>query len=107
MPLLQKLTGPLFPKHFTRRYLARTERKGFGGPANRDHPLLVLRGSLEEFDFDGVADLTFDSEKAFHDFYRCIYESGAAAKLAEDEDLFLEPGTMKMVVVGETICTTK
>ncbi|KAH7139205.1 EthD domain-containing protein [Dendryphion nanum] len=108
IPLLQDITGHLFPKLFTRRYLARTERQGFGGPANRDRPLLVLRGNLEtEFDFDAIAEMTFESEKAFHEFYKCTYEAEAARKLAADEDSFLDPGKTKTVVVGDTTYNDK
>lgn len=107
IPLLHELTGPLFPKQFNRRYLARTERMGFGGPANRDRPLLVLRGSLEEFDFDAIAEMTFENEKAFHEFYKCIYEAEAARRLAADEETFLDPGKMKIVVVGDTVYNDK
>lgn len=101
LPLIEEITGPLFPKQFASRYLTRAKRKGFGGPSNRDHPLMVLRGSLGEFDFDVVAEVTCENEQAFQDFYKSIYATHAAARLAEDEDKFLEPGTMKVVVVGE------
>ncbi|PSN72025.1 hypothetical protein BS50DRAFT_569605 [Corynespora cassiicola Philippines] len=108
IPLLQSLTGPLFPAEYTRRYLARIDRKGFGGPSNRDRPLLVLRGSPEDIDWvDGIAELSFDTEKAFQEFYRCIYETEAAAKLAADEEMFMDTSQIKAVVVGETTTTKK
>lgn len=107
IPLLKSLTGSLFPLHHTRRYFARIERQGFGGPANRDHPLLALRGNVQEFDYDAVAELTFQDEKAFHDFYKTIYDTEVAAKLAEDEEHFIDSAAFKSVVVGETIITTR
>ena len=63
IPLLKSLTGPLFPLHHKRRYLARTERKGFGGPANRDHPPLIIRGTPDDFDFDGIAEMEWETVK--------------------------------------------
>lgn len=102
IPLLQSLTGDSFPRQHRRKYLARTARKGFGGPANKDNPLLVLRGSPEDFDFDGMAELTWDDEAAFHKFYNAIYSKEAAAKLARDEEVFLEPGKLKAVVVDDS-----
>ncbi|KAF2731795.1 hypothetical protein EJ04DRAFT_514357 [Polyplosphaeria fusca] len=102
IPLLQSITGPLFPVH-KRHYIARAERKGFGTTANPDNPPLVLRGVPQDFDHDVVAELTWESEKLFHDFYKTIYESKAAAQLATDEESFLERGKMKAVVVGDTL----
>ena len=102
IPLLQSLTGPLFPVH-TRQYFSRIERKGFGGPANRDHPPLVLRGSPEDVDYDGIAELVFKSEAAFQEFHKVIYATDAAAKLAEDEKNFLDIPKMKAIVIGDTI----
>jgi hypothetical protein len=107
IPLLKSLTGPLFPQNHTRRYLARINREGFGGPANRDHPLLTLRGIQQERDYDGVAEMTFETKQAFQDFYSAIYEKGTAAKLAEDEGHFLDAGKFEAVVVGETTTTYK
>ncbi|KAF2007137.1 hypothetical protein P154DRAFT_517545 [Amniculicola lignicola CBS 123094] len=101
IPLLQSITGSLFPIH-VRQYLIRIDRKGFGGPANRNHPLLLLRGTVDDFDYDAIAHLTFESEKAFHQFYHVIYETTAQAQLAADEKRFLDTEKMKTVVVGNT-----
>ncbi|CAI6340421.1 unnamed protein product [Periconia digitata] len=105
IPLLQSLTGDSFPRQHRRQYLARIERKGFGGPANKDNPPLVLRGSPEDFDFDGIAELTWDDEDTFRKFYKAIYSTEAAAKLARDEEIFLDPGKLKTVVVHEAMST--
>jgi hypothetical protein len=104
IPLLRSLVGQeLIPPHFTRQYFARTHRQGFGGPANRNHPLLMLRGNAEECEYDALAQMTWDSESTFQKFYKAVYETDAAAKIAVDEETFLEPGTLKVIVVGETI----
>ncbi|KAF2687309.1 hypothetical protein K458DRAFT_361962 [Lentithecium fluviatile CBS 122367] len=107
IPLLKELVGPLFPLHHRRQYFARTDRKGFGGPANRDHPNFLLRGTPEGFDFDVVAELTWEDEKTFHGFYKAIYQSDVAAKLALDEERFLDSGSLRSVVVGETTDTSR
>ncbi|KAF1959810.1 hypothetical protein CC80DRAFT_489894 [Byssothecium circinans] len=105
IPLMQALLGDLFPIQYRRHYLARIERKGFGGPANPDHPPLMLRGSPNDFPLDGIAEMTWEDEKTFQKFYKAIHETDTALKLAKDEDLFLEPGTMKAVVVGDSTFT--
>ena len=107
IPLLKSLVGPLFPLHYKRLYFARTERMGFGGPANRDHPLFLLRGSPDNFDFDAVAELTWEDERTFQEFYKAIYETKTAAKLAVDEAQFMDSGSSKSVVVGHTADTTR
>jgi hypothetical protein len=107
IPLLKSLVGDLFPLHHTRQYFARTDRKGFGGPANRDHPNYLLRGAPEGFDFDVIAELAWENEKVFHEFYKAIYKSDVAAKLALDEEHFLDSGSLRSVVVGETADTSR
>jgi hypothetical protein len=104
LPLAQKLCGTAhWPIKFTRRYIARITRRGFGGPANPDNPPLLLRGDAQDIDYDCIADMTFESETAFQAFYRKIYERDVAKVLAADEKLFLEVGKTRVVVVGETV----
>lgn len=103
IPLAQRLCAGSWPSRFTRQYLARTNRKGFGGPANPDRPPLFLRGDAQVLDYDCVCEMVFESENAFQTFYRKIYEKDVAAKLAADEITFLELG--RAVVVGETVST--
>ncbi|KAF2133212.1 hypothetical protein P153DRAFT_363424 [Dothidotthia symphoricarpi CBS 119687] len=104
IPLARSLVGACnWPIKFTRRYLARIYRQGFGGPANPDHPLLTLRGAMPDLDCDCVAELIFENEKIFQRFYAKLYEKDNAAKLAADESRFLEVRLTKAVVIGETI----
>ena len=105
IPLAQQLCAGSWPFKFTRRYLARITRKGFGGPANPDRPPLLLRGDAQDIDYDCVSEMTFESEDAFQAFYRRVYDKDVAAKLATDEMTFLELGQTRVVVVGETIST--
>ncbi|KAF2645066.1 hypothetical protein P280DRAFT_496162 [Massarina eburnea CBS 473.64] len=100
VPLLKSLTGDLFPLRYKRQYLARVERKGFGGPANPDHPPLVLRGSPSDFDFDAIGEMTWEDEKTFQRFHKAIYETDVAAQLAKDEEYFLDAGGLKIVVIA-------
>ncbi|PVI07316.1 hypothetical protein DM02DRAFT_608867 [Periconia macrospinosa] len=107
IPLLQSLTGDLFPREHKRLYFARAERKGFGGPANKDKPLLILRGSPEDFDFDATAELTWENEQTFHKFYKAVHRSETQAKLVKDEEIFLDPGKMRTVVIREAISSCR
>ncbi|KAL5114420.1 hypothetical protein ACEQ8H_007675 [Pleosporales sp. CAS-2024a] len=105
IPLAYSLLGDAWPTTFHRRYLARITRKGFGGPANPDRPLLMLRGEMNGLDCDCVAELTFPSQRHFGEFYKKVYEKENAAVLAEDENRFLEQGKTCIIVVGETYST--
>jgi len=105
IPLAHSLLASCWPIDFKRRYLARISRKGFGGPANPDRPPLMLRGEMNELDCDCIAEMTFDSEARFQEFYRRIYAPENAAKLARDEEKFLETGKTRVIVVGETWST--
>jgi len=105
LPLAHSLLTPCWPISFTRRYLARISRKGFGGPANPDRPLLMLRGHMNDLDCDCIAEMTFNSEADFQQFYKGVYAKENAALLARDEEKFLEAGMTKFVVVGETWST--
>jgi hypothetical protein len=105
IPLAQRLCADSWPYKFTRQYLARITRKGFGGPANPDRPPLLLRGDMRDLDYDCISEMTFESESAFQAFYRRIYEAGVSAKLAADENAFLDLKKTRVVVVGETVST--
>lgn len=105
IPLAHSLVGAYWPKAFRRQYFARISRKGFGGPANRDRPLLMLRGEVHDLDCDCIAEMNFPSEKVFRKFYNAIYKKENAAILAEDEKKFLEPNKTRVVVVGESWST--
>jgi hypothetical protein len=105
IPLSYSLLSDVWPTTFHRRYFARINRKGFGGPANPDRPPLTLRGEMNEMDCDCVAEMTCPSEKDFRKFYKKIYEKEIAAVLAEDENRFLEQGKVRVIVVGETWST--
>lgn len=104
LPLLRSLVGlDLMPPHSTRQYFARIDRQGFGGPANRNRPLLMLRGTSEDVEYDVLTQMTWDTEQQFQKFYKAIYETTAAARLAEDEEHFLDPGKLRAIVVGDTV----
>lgn len=105
LPMVYNLIADVWPTKFTRRYIARISRKGFGGPANPDRPPLTLRGHMNELDCDCIAELVFGSEDKFQKFYKKIYEKDIAKILVEDENKFLEKGKTRIVVVGET-CNT-
>ncbi|OCL04255.1 hypothetical protein AOQ84DRAFT_122374 [Glonium stellatum] len=107
VPLVKSITGSHFPISHTRRYIARTEGGSSGGPANPETPAVVLVGKQEDFDYDGIAELTFSDESAFQTFFGIVSAPDAAAKISEDEDQFLDKSKLKAVVIGDTTVTNK
>jgi hypothetical protein len=103
VPLIKSLAGPLFPISHTRTYLHRSKDEADNEPA---YPATVLVGSQADFQYDAFAELKFKDEAAFGAFYGCVTSSENAAKIAADEELFLNRGKMSVVVVGDCTSTS-
>jgi hypothetical protein len=65
----------------------------------------MLRGDMSQLDCDCIAEMTFENIAHFQAFYKKIYEKENAALLARDEEMFLQRGATKVIVVGETWST--
>jgi hypothetical protein len=89
--LLQFLAGGLFPKLHKRYYLQ------FGA----DTQPTVLRGDKASFDFDAIAEVSFDDEAAYHAFIDVLGSKEPTEKLTEDEDKFSDREKLKIVVIGD------
>ncbi|KAI1277405.1 EthD domain-containing protein [Xylaria sp. FL0933] len=111
IPLIRKLTGASFPLSHTRHYLRRNaqQQKADGNTArNPTTPAAVLMGTQAEFDYDAFAELTFEDEAAFRAFFALTQQHPEnAAKIAADEELFLDTARMTVVVKGETTVTER
>lgn len=106
VPLLKAITGPLFPKSHVRRYVQRASGGRDSPPNNGNYPATVLIGSQSDFDYDAIAELTFKDEAAFQAFFAKVNEPEAAAKIAKDEEQFLDRARMRVVVLGDCTTTT-
>lgn len=106
VPLVKAIAGPLFPKSHVRRYVQRASGGRDSPPSNAHHPATVLIGSQSDFDYDAIAELIFKDEGAFQAFFAKVSEPEAAAKIAKDEEQFLDRTRMKVVVLGDCITTT-
>ncbi|KAI1404956.1 EthD domain-containing protein [Hypoxylon fuscum] len=107
VPLLRELAGPHFPLSHTRRYIHRSGGQGEGTKRNATTPASVLIGSQEDFDYDAFAELNFEDATAFQTFFGVMQQPDIAAKVAADEEHFLDRSRMPVVVLGETNVTTK
>jgi len=93
MPLLQFYGGEHFPKSHRRHYLQ-------FGDSDNDQPT-VIKGDKAIFDFDVIAEVTFDNEAAFQAFLAVLAKEEASKALTIDEDKFVNREKMRIVVVGD------
>lgn len=121
----------------TRRYIHRTAGKTEETERNANFPATVLIGSQTDFDYDAFAELTFAEAGAFQTFFGLCQQPENAARIAADEEQFLDRSRSKsssalkapscskfrdfglafknvltglqvtVVVLGETVSTTK
>lgn len=95
MPLIQSLTGSLFPESHTRYYVQRTSLLNAEGSTDTTaHPASVLVGTQEDFTYDALAELKFKDEEAFQIFFAKCGAPEVAAQVAEDEKMFLQRSKM-------------
>lgn len=87
----------LFPLSHTRRYIHRTEGKTEGTERNANSPATVLMGSQTDFDYDAFAELSFADGNAFQAFFGLWQQPENAARLAADEEHFLDRSRSKKI----------
>lgn len=107
VPLVKELSGEHFPLSHTRRYIHRTAGEAADTERNAGFPATVLIGSQRDFDYDAFAELSFVDAGAFQTFFGVCQQPQNAARIAADEEQFLDRSRMTVVVVGETISTMK
>ena len=74
---------------------------------NANYPATMMAGAQEAVDYDGISELTFENEEAFMAFVGVVSQPDAAARIAADEEKFLDKSKMVIVRVGETNVTRK
>ncbi len=105
--VVRSITGLNFPKQHTRRYIQRiadvSANLSESGTSNAKWPATSLFGPAPEPDIDAIAELVFDDEAGCKKFFEIIKQEDAQRKLAADEELFLDRGKLKAVVLGDVI----
>lgn len=107
VPLVKEIAGEHCPLAHTRRYLHRTEGTVEGTERNASCPATVLMGSQSDFDYDPFEELSFTDLNHFQTFFGLTQQPENAARLAADEEQFLDRAKMPVVVLGEPVSTTK
>lgn len=107
VPLVKEIVGKHFPLSHTRRYIHRTVGKAEGTERNAKSPASVLMGTQADFEYDAMAELTFPDVGAFQTFFGIAQQPENAARIAADEEKFLDRSKTSAVIVGETLVATK
>ncbi|KAJ5665785.1 uncharacterized protein N7477_008233 [Penicillium maclennaniae] len=109
--LLKYISGDDFPLSHKRSYIARStidsSAESLTTPRNASTPARVIVGLQSDFDFDAYAELTFEDKTAYDAFLAKVYAPEAAAKIAADEEKFLDRSTLAIVTLGDVFETTK
>ncbi|KAJ4349834.1 uncharacterized protein N0V89_008453 [Didymosphaeria variabile] len=105
IPLIKSIFGSVAPLRHRRCYLARanSDSKDSNVSADAGYPPLVLRGTPEDFDYDCIAEVSWEDENDFNDFNKMYMQPGVMEKLAEDEERFLVREKLRAVAIGEVI----
>ncbi|KAL1606425.1 hypothetical protein SLS60_003829 [Paraconiothyrium brasiliense] len=107
VPLLEKLTGPLFPLTYSRRYIAadgNARERHRAGPLGL--PSLIV-GEAESITWDALVESTFEDELHLQQFMAFINESEAAEELMECESSFSDSGKLRIIVMENNVSVNK
>ncbi|KAI1128319.1 EthD domain-containing protein [Nemania abortiva] len=106
--LIRELTGAFFPLSHTRRYLHRSEKETDSNTwRNPISPATVVIGTQEDFDYDAISELTFEDEPAFQKFFELMKQPENQARIAADEEKFVDRSRLSMVALGNTTETKR
>ncbi|KAI1178093.1 EthD domain-containing protein [Nemania sp. FL0916] len=102
--LMRELTGSSFPLVHTIHFIHRTEQQQAEGTTTRNPntPATVLIGAQEEFDYDAITEMTFEDEAGFKTFVAITKQPKNAARIAAEEDSWLDRARMTIVLKEDT-----
>ncbi len=106
MPLLRSLTGSAFPLSHTRFYLERGTSSS-SDSSNASHPATIYVGTPSDFEYDVLCELVFENTAAMESFYAKMREPDVAAKIAEDEEKFIDRREWTVAAVDEPMVTRR
>lgn len=88
VPLIQELTGSLFPLSHTRWYVERKQTTLDDGTVH--YPASVVSGNQNDFQVDAVSELVFESYEAYNQFNAALMQDEILKKVQEDCEKFLD-----------------
>lgn len=104
VPLIQELTGALFPLSHTRWYVERNRTSNAG---TVDYSASVVSGVQTDFSFDAISELVFEDEEAYRNFNVTLMQDDIMKKVQEDCKNFLDmrKGTPMVLLSGCSVST--
>ncbi|KAJ4290589.1 hypothetical protein N0V90_010807 [Kalmusia sp. IMI 367209] len=107
VPLLEKITGPLFPLTYSRRYIA---HEGNDRERARSGPLgipALIVGRAESISWDALVEATFEDDLHLQQFMAFINESEAADQLLDCEARFSDSSKLRIIVMENNVSVSK
>ncbi|KAI1812335.1 EthD domain-containing protein [Poronia punctata] len=104
--LIKELAGDTFPLTHTRRYIHRTKGQGTT-ERNAEYPATVFLGDQADFEYDCCSEMVFEDEAALYAFKERMAEPERVARIATDEENFLDRTRLPIVLLSATNVTTK
>ncbi|PVH94761.1 hypothetical protein DM02DRAFT_618379 [Periconia macrospinosa] len=109
VPLLKSLTGDTFPLTHTRNYIHRvpatTEHSQSASETTESFPAVQYRGEPEDFAFDSLTVMVWESEEKFEAFVRVFLDEEVQGKIIEDEKLFQDRSKKMSVAIKDAVVT--
>ncbi|PVH93739.1 hypothetical protein DM02DRAFT_619094 [Periconia macrospinosa] len=103
VPTLEKVTGPLFPLTYVRRYIARKDNDAV---RDQDGPLglpSLMIGREEDLLFDCLIEATYEDNLHMMQFFSLINEEEPANKLLECEATFSDINKLKIIIMENRV----
>jgi len=106
VPLMQSLTGSLFPLSHTRRYVQRAATPTSSGESST-YPAAILSGKQDDFGYDSMTEMMFEDEGAFKHFFDLFAQPEFGAKVAADCQKFMDMERNPGVILEDCVVTTR
>jgi hypothetical protein len=107
IPLLEKVSGPLFPLTYSRRYIAHQsndEQRKKKGSLGLD--TLVI-GKEEDVPWDCIADMTFEDDLHMNQFLNFLNEEGPGEQMMACEATFSDTSKLRLIMMENNVSVNK
>jgi hypothetical protein len=107
IPLLERVSGPLFPVTYSRRYIAHKsndEQRAKKGAIGFD--TLVI-GKEEDVPWDCIGDMTFEDDLHMNQFLNFINEPGPGDQLMACEATFSDTSKLRLIMMENNVSVNK
>ena len=107
IPLLERVSGPLFPLTYSRRYIAHhsnDEQRKKKGALGLD--TLVI-GKEEDVPWDCIADMTFEDDLHMNQFLNFINEEGPGEQIMSCEATFSDTNKLRIIMMENNVSVNK